>query len=403
MTFLEISGWLVRYANLSELLVVQDVYVAIHVCQSAFVVDISSTLDWSPGFLWALHLNIDCKMAALAQQCPGHWAKKLKPFLLRSIEFESRQPVVAYNLKTYVAHEAMKMRKKDDKEGTAFLMTLLEHLEKEKTRLAEDIKNNDGRTALTRTALMLFSKADDLERTGAANEAIVKMFFASIQLFEATAQFTPDGNLDPIAAEKAKYAKYIAFKMKKALDSGVPYQSQNELELPDDAPIAPPSPTPSQQQQPQQPPTPPQQQHYYQPPPQQQPPSSQNSFGGQSNNNGGPPPYGFPQIPQSNDSYGSAEASYFQPPPPQQQQYQPPPSPPQQQQYQPPTPPQQQHYTPPPPQQQMSTRGSGGEPSMDDMIKAQKLAKQAVAALQFFDHANARSQLVAALNALDGR
>jgi hypothetical protein len=40
---------------------------------------------------------------------------------------------------------------------------------------------------------------------------------------------------------------------------------------------------------------------------------------------------------------------------------------------------------------------------MDQMLASQKFAKQAVAALQFFDQTNARQQLLAALAALDGK
>ncbi|KPA80855.1 hypothetical protein ABB37_04277 [Leptomonas pyrrhocoris] len=167
---------------------------------------------------------------ALQEKLPEHWAAMARPYLLRSAEFEDKEPLVAYFLRTHVAFLCMKLRKKDDKAGTAFLMALLETLEADKAKLGARLDGVDGRTTLTRCALMLFARADDAERTGNASMALVRLFYTSALLLEATAQFTPDGNMDAVAAQKCKYAKYIAARMKKALDAKEPYVSPNKIE-----------------------------------------------------------------------------------------------------------------------------------------------------------------------------
>jgi vacuolar protein sorting-associated protein VTA1 len=347
-------------------------------------------------------------MASLVDACPPH-LKQMKPFLQRAAEFEPKQPVVAFFLKQYVAHLGIQNRRADDKEGTNFLMRLLTDLENEKTASTE-IQNADGRTVLTKTALMLFSRADDMERTGNANQTTVKLFFTASQLLEATKQFTGDGEMDPIAQEKYKYARFTAMQIKKALDAGQQYTSPNPVEAPVPTegsnsppppmaseaveppaynsyppqqsyvpqPPAPPLPPPPHQQQP--PPSPPN--HAYNPPP---PPPHQQQ---------GPPP-GYPSPHQQQAPQYPPQQQAPQYPPQQQAPQTPPQQQPQQWQAQP-----QPAYTPQP-----AAPRAGGPvvPSMDAMIDAQKYAKQAVSALQFYDHDNARAQLMNALAVLDGR
>nr|CCD14650.1 unnamed protein product [Trypanosoma congolense IL3000] len=168
---------------------------------------------------------------SLADEVPAEWAAAIRPFLQRADEFQPRVPAVAYFLRTHAAFLAMKLRRKDSC-GTEFVMKLLNALESEKQRLQQELNGVDGRTILTRYALMLFAKADDEERSEGvtANVNLMRLFFTSSILFEATAQFTEDGTLDPIALEKRDYARYIAVRLKKALDSGVPYESPNKRE-----------------------------------------------------------------------------------------------------------------------------------------------------------------------------
>ncbi|CCW61323.1 unnamed protein product [Phytomonas sp. EM1] len=305
----------------------------------------------------------------LLEQVPGKWAAIVRPFLQRAVEFEKQQPVVSYFLRTHVAYLCMKNRTKD-KEDLKFLKQLLSDLEKDKQRLTTELENADGRTILRKYALMLFTRADDEERSGNANLNIVRLFFTSALLFEATTQFTDDGEMDSIAKEKSKYAKYTAACMKKALDSKVPYISRNGIA---EAPSSDPSCSRDGRL------------------------SSRAEGGG----DGGTPPPEYP-----------APAPFSEPSTP----FSPPPA-----------------YAPPPfaspfppapgggiqgtvmknsngvsaPVEGGSYRGEAravgqaGAPSLDAILDAQKSVSQAVTALQFYDHANARNFLLKALEFLD--
>ncbi|KAG5511439.1 hypothetical protein JKF63_07402 [Porcisia hertigi] len=316
----------------------------------------------------------------LLAKVPQSWMPLVRPFLQRSHEFEDREPLVAYFLCTHVAFVCMRLRKKDDKEGTAFLMTLLDALEASKAKLGEQLKGVDGRTVLTKFALMIFTCADDAERTGSATMAIVRLFYTASVLFEATAQFTEDGTMDTIAAQKSKYAKYIAARMKKALETKEPYVSPNKMEGVEDeavhgscanaagqapgftaAPanhfISSSTPPPSAAQ-------------YNASPPSSAPPPATAKLDAQQQ----PPPPPLPP-PSTMNSYA----------PPQPHQL---------------PPPQQQH--PRAPTSHSSVGGTGFKPSVDQMIDAQKLASQAVSALQFYDSDTAKQRLIAALRLLNG-
>ncbi|CUG05755.1 Hypothetical protein, putative [Bodo saltans] len=288
---------------------------------------------------------------------PPVWTSLIRSFLVRATEFQSKQPLVAYFLKTHVAFVCLRNRAAGGKEGTTFIMTLLKELEQDKAALGNELDKNDGRTVLTRMALMLFNKADDSERSGSANEATARMFYTASVLFEATGQYMDAGKLDPIAEEKSKYAKYVATRINKALTSGKPYQSHNpqdELLAGESEPWTPSSATVAAPQH-------------------TQPSVAQTAT---------------VQPPQATTSVSQ------QPVPSTQTHKDPAPLPPRQAPQQ--HPPQVQHTTQPHQQQQP---GVGG-PSLDAMIDAQKLCKNAVAALQFYDHENARKQLEAALRLL---
>ncbi|CAG9568254.1 conserved hypothetical protein [Leishmania major strain Friedlin] len=359
--------------------------------------------------------------ASLLEKVPQPWAALVRPFLQRSHEFEDKEPLVAYYLRTHVAFLCMRQRSKEDKDGTAFLMTLLDALEASKARLGAQLQGIDGRTVLTKFALMLFARADDAERTGNASMAIVRLFYTASVLFEATAQFTDDGAMDAVAAQKSKYAKYIATRMKKALDKNEPYVSPNKLETADD-----------------------------------------DAAGGVGGVNGAGPATTFTTAPAScfmrptsqptsvsnrapapTTAHENLPALPYAPPPVTQKLDTPPPPPhtpdadtqgrsktpvhpsPMKNTYAPPQPQhtsQQQQWlstssavpslppTPSSAQQRYAAPSSAGggvgatgfKPSVDQMIDAQKLASQAVSALQFYDYENAKQQLVASLRVLNG-
>ena len=275
---------------------------------------------------------------------PEKWSKAVKPIIIKAVEFEkAKQPLVSYYLQTYAIFRCMALHKamtdKTEKATTTpYLMSFLNHLEKmkEDPSLSKLIEESDGRTVLTKTALQLFTKADDAERSGQVSEAVVKLFFTSTILFEATKQYIEDATMDPICTEKHKYASYVAVLMKKALASKQPYISPNgateaqaapqfeEEEFPIHAPSAPVVPTTNNGYHPPEtnkfsappqvvpPPVspPPQQtsQHQYPAPPQQYPPQQQ-------------PPHHQPDLSQapgvaSMNSYNQQQLQYANAPTP---------------------------------------------------------------------------------------
>lgn len=154
---------------------------------------------------------------ALIKKIPATWVQALRPFLQRANEFQEKDPVVSYFLRTHVAFVAVKMRTKA-KEENDFLNDLLNGLSEDKQKLGDQLIGVDGRTTLTKAALSLFSRADEAERAGQRSLIIVRLFYTAALLFEATAQFTDNGTLDSIANERSRYAKFTATKMKKALE-----------------------------------------------------------------------------------------------------------------------------------------------------------------------------------------
>lgn len=340
-------------------------------------------------------------VAALAAKVPQAWQRNLVPFIQRSAEFEQvKQPLVGYFLLQYVAHVGMKLHKAhtNKAESTPFVMALLDVLESKKTSLASELANADGRTELSRSALALFTRADDDERAGIVSEAIVKLFYSSSLLFEATKQFMDDDQMDPFAAEKHRYAQVVAARMKKALATGTPYESPNGAKerIPTDdneltgstssatihsPPTAPPS-APS---------VPSNTNYGYTPPADTTPP---------------PAPANYGYTPPAATTQPSKPA----PPPtvPPTTSITTPVTPPAPSQYHPPAPPQPTQsspasYTPTSTYQPPSAPTGSYNPTPNDMIDAQKYAKLAVSALQFYDHVNARKQLIAALEYLDGQ
>ncbi|ORC85061.1 uncharacterized protein TM35_000381360 [Trypanosoma theileri] len=364
--------------------------------------------------------NNSSSSASLAEGIPAAWVSTLRPFLQRADEFDSRVPVVAYFLRTHAAFLAMQLHKQQKSTAAAgsnsnsnsnsdlhinnnnnntagckqYLLRLLNALEQQKQQLAEALTGVDGRTILTRYALMLFAQADDAERSGAgASLRLIQLFFTASILFDATAQFTPDGCVDSVAAEKRNYARYIAIRMKKALDTGTPYVSPNKNE------------------------------HTFE--------EEEGEEGGNLHNEEDPspppppPPYHYNN--NNNNNNNNKEAGGYKTQPFQHHQYQSSPV------VSPPPPPVVTTTTPPPPSysslppsssthtpqnnwkantnttvnsnsnSNKSGIGSGSAPSIEAMITAQKYCKQAVSALQFYDHASARQQLLSALDALDGK
>ena len=162
--------------------------------------------------------------ADLTKSCPKSLARYCLPYLQRADELDNaQQQTPAYFLRTYAAQLVLQHRNATDNEQKGFLLSILGALETFKAE-NPDIGQVDGRTVITRLALTLFSRADEQERAGQCTPQICKMFFTASILFESTKQFN-ENQMDAVANEKHKYARFIAARMTKALKEGTPYEA----------------------------------------------------------------------------------------------------------------------------------------------------------------------------------
>lgn len=159
-------------------------------------------------------------MDTLVTTIPSQWVN-LKLFLQRAQDFHESDPVISYFLRTHALHLAIKQRTKA-KEEDAYLNLLLTFIDGEKKRLSKQLEGVDGRTVLTKVALELFTRAETREQAGQCDIPLIRLFFTSALLFEATAQFTKDNKMDAVALERCRYAKYMGSTLKKKLDQESP-------------------------------------------------------------------------------------------------------------------------------------------------------------------------------------
>ncbi|KAJ9469980.1 MAMMALIAN LYST-INTERACTING PROTEIN 5-like protein [Diplonema papillatum] len=164
---------------------------------------------------------------ALVASCPP-CLKTLVPYLTRARDFGTRDPALAYLIKSYAAQvgisSLVKLKGTAD-EGLAaeYVIKLMDALEGEK-KTCGTFAEGEAKQALLKNALLIFKRADDRERTNQGDKSCIAMFTTASVLMECTKQF---GEMDPDIVEKHRYARYTATQIKRAIDSGVPYSSPN--------------------------------------------------------------------------------------------------------------------------------------------------------------------------------
>jgi len=96
----------------------------------------------------------------------------------------------------------------------------MERLETDKRTLNPNAE--EGRATVEVFALKMFKKADDSDRQGIHNTTVAKLFYVSSILMQTTKQF---GDLSEDIVEKLKYAKWKAAEITKSIKSGEQVQS----------------------------------------------------------------------------------------------------------------------------------------------------------------------------------
>ncbi|KAJ2742419.1 hypothetical protein GGI20_004494, partial [Coemansia sp. BCRC 34301] len=148
------------------------------------------------------------------------YAKLVEPFIHRAQEMAAVDPVVSYFCKYYAARLAITADATTERD--TYLAQLLDQLETEKGRLAENENMRDDRTAsqhVTSFALRVFAKADTEDREGRGSKATAKTFIVASQFLQVVGAF---GEVPVDLAEKIKYAKWRAAEILKAAREGRP-------------------------------------------------------------------------------------------------------------------------------------------------------------------------------------
>ncbi|KXS18642.1 DUF605-domain-containing protein [Gonapodya prolifera JEL478] len=146
----------------------------------------------------------------------------VRGFIQRAEELRNHEPIIAYYCEFYAARKAMEVRPTTiaPQEFQIFLVALLDHLEKEKTRLStsDAITNQDaGKAYVENFALKVFSSADNEDRAGKAGKNTARKFFAA-KLFLETLNIW--GELEDEIQQKLSYARWKAVDIEKALKEG---------------------------------------------------------------------------------------------------------------------------------------------------------------------------------------
>lgn len=146
--------------------------------------------------------------------------KALSPFIRRAEELDKdgrrETKVVAYYCRQYAMELGIAQQEevKDKAAAQAFLLSLIERLEKDKD---SSVSKEDGEQILFKFASDVFDRADAEDRNGKATKATAKTFFAASVFFDTMKQFGERGSE---ADEKCRYAKWKATDILKAIKEG---------------------------------------------------------------------------------------------------------------------------------------------------------------------------------------
>ncbi|KZW02553.1 DUF605-domain-containing protein [Exidia glandulosa HHB12029] len=144
--------------------------------------------------------------------------KTIVPYIQRANELKDRDPVMAYWCTYYAAKVGigLKVRAKD---GRAYLMGLMDSLEKMKGQLDDSDALGDiaGQAYIENFALRVFDVADGEDRSGKATKATAKKFSAAACFLEVLNVF--DG-IEQEFNDKIRYAKWRAGEISKAVREG---------------------------------------------------------------------------------------------------------------------------------------------------------------------------------------
>ncbi|GFS00553.1 vacuolar protein sorting-associated protein VTA1 homolog [Elysia marginata] len=150
---------------------------------------------------------------------PATLKSGIQKYMRIATEHDRRDPVVAYYCRLYAMQHGMTIDKKSP-EARQFLVSLMDFLEQEKTRLKEEeaIHNEvAGQAHLENYAVNLFLYADTEDRAGRFGKNVIKAFLTSSQLMDILTTF---GELTEEIAKNRQYARWKAFYINKCMQNG---------------------------------------------------------------------------------------------------------------------------------------------------------------------------------------
>ncbi|KAH9951036.1 Vta1 like-domain-containing protein [Amylocystis lapponica] len=156
--------------------------------------------------------------------CPPE-LKPIAPYLQRSDELSTKDPVMAYWCAYYAAQAGI-ARKPKDTASRSLLMSLLNTLEQMKKDASPNDAIDDESVSsayIENFALRVFALADNEDRRGEATRGTAKKFLAAANFLELLRIFDkdkPDLSTDNPNEEKIRYAKWKAADIAKAFREG---------------------------------------------------------------------------------------------------------------------------------------------------------------------------------------
>ncbi|XP_075238893.1 vacuolar protein sorting-associated protein VTA1 homolog isoform X2 [Convolutriloba macropyga] len=148
--------------------------------------------------------------------------KGMIPYLNAAVQFEKKDIVISYYCRVYAANIGIKSKTQGDPKANSVLLSLMSHLEafkKANSAQHEGLSNEViAESKVEAQAVSLFSAADKLDRSGTANQNVVKMFFTAAKLFEVLTYFKED--VSDYVRSMYKYAAWKATYIRSCLAKG---------------------------------------------------------------------------------------------------------------------------------------------------------------------------------------
>jgi len=146
--------------------------------------------------------------------------KPITAYVLRGKELirSGADEVVAYHCFKYAVELGIKLNDKST-ECKDFLIELMTELEAMKPHL-QGKSDEDLRAACENFAQAVFQRADSIDKAGNSDKSTAQTFYAASTFFDILKQFSEHKDLEPDIKQQAKYAKYRAAEILRAIKEG---------------------------------------------------------------------------------------------------------------------------------------------------------------------------------------